>query len=50
MELPKIHSVAGCKDLQEGGRHFMVKEVGWELVEQHGVVGIKGKSSKVIDS
>ncbi len=49
MELPKIPSVVLCKDLQEGGRHSIVKEVGWKLVELHGVVGSKEKSSKVID-
>jgi len=28
---------------------LMVEEVRWKLVELHGVVGSKGKSSKVFD-
>jgi len=27
----------------------MVEEVGWKLVELHGVVGSKGKSGMVVD-
>jgi len=27
----------------------MVEEVGWKLVDLHGVVGSKGKSSMVVD-
>jgi len=28
---------------------LMVEEVEWKLVELHGIVGSKGKSSKVVD-
>jgi len=49
VELPKIHSVVGCKNLQKAEGILMVEEVGWKLVELHGVVGSKGKSSKMVN-
>jgi hypothetical protein len=45
VELPKIPSVVGCKNLQEAEGIPMVEKVGCKLVELHGVVGSKGKSS-----
>ena len=44
VELPKIPSVVGCKNLQKAENILMVEEVGWKLVELHGAVG-----SMVID-
>jgi hypothetical protein len=49
VELPNIPSVVGCKNLQEAEGISMVEEDRCKLMEQHGVVGSKGKSSKVID-
>ena len=49
MELPKIPSVVGSKNLQKKEGIPMVEDVRCKLVELHGVVGIKGNSSKVID-
>jgi hypothetical protein len=49
MELPKIPSVVGCKNLQEEESNLMVAEVRCKLVELLGVVGSKGKSSMVVD-
>jgi len=44
VELPKIPSVVGCNDLQEGGRHSEgYRGKGWNLVDLHGVVGSKGR-------
>ena len=49
VELPKIPSVVGCKNIQKVEGIPMVEEVGWKLLELHGLVGSKGKSSKVVD-
>ena len=49
MELPKIPSVVGCKNLQEAEDIPMVEEVRCKLVELHGVMGSKGRSSMVVD-
>ena len=49
MELPKIPSLVGCKNLQEEEDFSMVEEVRCKLVELHGVVGSKGKSSMVVN-
>jgi hypothetical protein len=49
VELPKIPSVVGCKNLEEAEFIPMVEEVRSKLVELLGVVGSKGKSSKVVD-
>ena len=48
-ELPKIPSVARCKNLQEVKGISMVEEVRCKLVELHGVMGSKGKSSEVVN-
>ena len=45
MELPKISSVVGCKNLQEAEGIPMGEKVRCKLVELHGEVGSKGKSS-----
>ena len=47
-ELPKIPSVGGCKNLQKAEGIPMVEEVRCKLVDLLGVVGSKGKSSKVL--
>jgi len=49
VELPKIPSVVGCKNLQKVEDISMVEKVGWKIVKLHGVVGSKGKSSMVVD-
>ena len=49
MELPKIPSVVGCKNLQKAENILMVEEVGCKLVELHGVVGSKGKRRMVVN-
>ena len=49
MELPKIPSVVGSKNLQKAEGIPMVEDVRCKLVELHGVVGSKGKSSMVVD-
>jgi hypothetical protein len=49
VELPKIHSVVGSKNLQEAENIPMVEKVRCKLLELHGVVGSKGKSSMVVD-
>jgi hypothetical protein len=49
MELPKIPSIVGCKNFQEEESIPMVAEVRCKLVELHGVVGSKRKSSMVVD-
>ena len=49
MELPKIPSVVGCKNLQKTEGIPMVEEVKCKLVELLGAVGSKGKSSMVVD-
>jgi len=49
VELPKIPSVVGSKNLQKAEGIPMVEDVRCKLVELHGVVGSKGKSSMVVD-
>jgi len=49
VELPKIPSVVGCKNLQVAEGIPMVKEVRYKLVELHGAVGSNGKSNMVVD-
>jgi len=49
VELPKIPSVVGSKNLQKAEGILMVEEVRCKLVELLGVVGSKGKSSTVVD-
>jgi len=49
VELPKIPSVVGCKNLQKAENILMVEEVGCKLVELHGVVGSKGKRRMVVN-
>jgi len=49
VELPKIPSVVGSKNLQKAEGIPMVEDVRCKLVELLGVVGSKGKSSKVVD-
>ena len=48
MELPKIPSVVGCKNLQQAEGIPMVEEVRCKLVELLGVVGSKGKTRMVV--
>ena len=49
MELPKIPSVVGSKNLQEAENIPMFEELRCKLVKLFGVVGSKGKSSMVVD-
>jgi hypothetical protein len=49
VELHKIPSVVGSKNLQEAESTPTVEEVRCKLMELHGVMGSKGKSSMVVD-
>jgi len=49
VELPKIPSIVGCKNLQKAEGIPMFEEVRCKLVELLDGVGSKGKSSKVVD-
>jgi hypothetical protein len=49
VELHKITSVVGSKNLQEAESTPTVEEVRCKLMELHGVMGSKGKSSMVVD-
>jgi len=49
VELPKIPSVVGSKNLQKAEGIPMVEDVRCKLVDLLCVVGSKGKRSKVVD-